>query len=298
MSGASRVIVTADDFGMSLAVNEAVELAHRNGILTCASLMVTGDAADDAVRRARRMPGLGVGLHLTLIGGPSALGRSDIPDLLAPRARQVLHSAPWRVGTRIAFSRRVQGQVRAEISAQLDLFRKSGLVLDHVDGHWHFHQHPSILHILTQEMAVASARVPIRVPHEPVLSSWRAAGRRRFGERLLRAAAHRGLTKHMKRHLRQSNLAFNDWFFGLYDAGAMDRSCLLGIATNLPSGVTEIGMHPAVSGSPVSPFAPPAFWRPGDELAALTDSEVVAAFRDRMDTYLIRFQDLSEGAGS
>ncbi|MGO4705248.1 hopanoid biosynthesis-associated protein HpnK [Microvirga sp. 2MCAF38] len=292
MSGARQVIVTADDFGMSLAVNEAVELAHREGILTCASLMVTGEAADDAIKRARRMPRLGVGLHLTLISGPAALDRSVIPDLLAPRTRQVLHSAPWRVGTRIAVSRRVQGQVRAEIGAQFELFRKSGLVLDHVDGHRHFHQHPSVLDILTQEMAVASARAPVRVPQEPALPSWRAAGRRGLGKRFMHATAHRALTGHMKRHLRKSNLAFNDWFFGLNDAGAMDRSCLLGIAANLPPGVTEIGTHPAVGGLPVSPFGPPAFWRPCDELAALIDSEVVAAFKDRIDTRLIRFQDL------
>src|SRR5471030_1738174 len=80
----TSLIVTADDFGMSIPVNEAVEEAHRKGVLTCASLVVAGEAAADAVRRAKRMPGLGVGLHLALLDAPSALSRNEIPDLLDP----------------------------------------------------------------------------------------------------------------------------------------------------------------------------------------------------------------------
>ena len=72
----ARLIVTADDFGMSMEVNEAVEEAHRNGILTCASLVVAGDAAEDAVRRAKRLPGLGVGLHLAIFGARASAQRA------------------------------------------------------------------------------------------------------------------------------------------------------------------------------------------------------------------------------
>ncbi len=76
-----RVILTADDFGLSEAVNEAVERAHRDGVLTSASLMVAGPAAADAVRRARRLPALRVGLHLVVVEGPAVLPR-QIPDIL------------------------------------------------------------------------------------------------------------------------------------------------------------------------------------------------------------------------
>ena len=77
----ARLIVTADDFGMSLEVNEAVEEAHRKGILTCASLVVAGEAAEDAVRRAKRLPELGVGLHLAVFGARASAAE---PSLLAP----------------------------------------------------------------------------------------------------------------------------------------------------------------------------------------------------------------------
>ena len=82
-----RLIVTADDFGASLAVNEAVEQAHREGILTAASLMVAGDAAADAVARARAMPSLGVGLHLVLVEGRPVLPPESIPALVDQTGR-------------------------------------------------------------------------------------------------------------------------------------------------------------------------------------------------------------------
>src|SRR5262249_56831666 len=77
-----RVVVTADDFGLAREVNEAVEAAHRDGILTAASLMVAGPAAQDAIARARRLPRLHVGLHLVLVEGRPVLPAQDLPDLV------------------------------------------------------------------------------------------------------------------------------------------------------------------------------------------------------------------------
>ena len=76
-----RLVVTADDFGLALPVNAAVEAAHRRGLLTAASLMVTAPAAADAIERARRLPRLGVGLHLVLVDGKPALPPEELPDL-------------------------------------------------------------------------------------------------------------------------------------------------------------------------------------------------------------------------
>ena len=75
------MIVTADDFGLAREVNEAVETAHRNGVVTAASLMVGASAAADAVARARRLPSLGVGLHIVLIDGRPVLPASELPAL-------------------------------------------------------------------------------------------------------------------------------------------------------------------------------------------------------------------------
>src|SRR5579862_3204432 len=138
------LIITADDFGLSIPVNEAVEEAHRKGVLTCASLVVAGEAAEDAVRRAKKMPNLGVGLHLAMLDAPSAMPAAEIPDLVEADGSG-LASRPFATGSRIALDRKVREQAKAEARAQFELFRKTGLPLDHVDGHWHFHQHPTLM---------------------------------------------------------------------------------------------------------------------------------------------------------
>ena len=279
------LIVTADDFGLSLAVNEAVEEAHRKGVLTSASLMVTGEAAADAVRRARKMPKLGVGLHLALLDAPSALKAAEIPDLLEP-GHDYLGSRPALTGTQIALVKSVREQARAEMHAQFALFRKTGLELDRVDGHWHFHMHPTVVGILIRDLAGPFGIKAARVPAEPAGPSSRAAGTgslKRWGT----AIANGPLWAALKSRLRKAGIGSNDWFFGLNDTGAVVRERMLGFLAELPPGVTEIGLHPATT--PLEgPFAPPAHYRPTEELAGLTDPDVIEACRQ---VRLGRFSD-------
>jgi hopanoid biosynthesis associated protein HpnK len=286
-----RLIITADDFGMAPEVNEAVEEAHRCGVLTCASLVVTGDAAADAVARARRMPGLGVGLHLALVSAPPALDPMQVPALMDRKGRG-LGGHPGRTGALIAVSRDARRQARAEIRAQLDLFRKTGLLLDHVDGHWHFHQHPVVMDALV-ELAPEYGIRAVRVPYEAPLPSWQAAGREGLLRRTADAAAHRPLAARMRRVLRRAGIAHNDWFFGKADGGAVTRGRLLGFIAHLPPGTTEIGLHPATRPW-TGTHAPPTHWRTDEEFAALVDPDVIAACRAPQRS-LVRFGDLSKG---
>ena len=136
-------IITADDFGLHPAVNEAVESAHRAGVLTTASLMVAAPAAQDAAQRARALPGLHVGLHLTLADGCSVLPQRQIPDLVDSHDR--FHDNMVSAGWRFFASPRVRAQLAAEIRAQFAAFAQLGLSLDHLDAHKHFHLHPTVL---------------------------------------------------------------------------------------------------------------------------------------------------------
>src|SRR5271168_3188458 len=130
-----RVILTADDFGLSEAVNEGIERAHRDGVLTSASLMVAGPAAADAVRRARALPGLRVGLHLVVIEGPAVLPPAEIPDLVDPAGR--FPSNQLGLGIAYCLRPRVRRQLAAEIRAQFAAFAATGLALDHADARKH-----------------------------------------------------------------------------------------------------------------------------------------------------------------
>ena len=285
------LIVTADDFGLSLAVNEAVEEAHRKGVLTSASLVVTGEAAADAVRRAKKMPRLGVGLHLALLDAPSALKPSQIPDLIEP-GRDYLGSKAAITGAKIALVKSVREQARAEMHAQFALYRKTGLKLDHVDGHWHFHMHPTVVSILLHDLAGPFGIKAMRVPREPAGPSSRAAGTGSV-KRWSTALANGPLWGVMRARLRRAGIGSNDWFFGLNDTGAVVRERMLGFVAQLPAGVSEIGLHPA-SGPLEGPFAPPAHYRVTEELAALTDPEVIEACRQ---VRLGRFSDFVSAEG-
>ncbi len=171
VSPARRLIVTADDFGASLEVNEAVERAHRSGILTSASLMVGAAAAEDAISRARRLPSLAVGLHLALVRARPVLPASDLPALVGPDGR--FPDGLVGSGFRFFFRPSSRVQLEREIRAQFEAFRRTGLELDHVDAHNHMHVHPTVLEIVLR-VGREHGLAAVRVPREPFLPSWRA----------------------------------------------------------------------------------------------------------------------------
>ncbi len=237
-----RLIVTADDFGAAEAVNDAVEHAHRNGILTAASLMVSGSHAADAVRRARGMPNLRVGLHLVLVEGKPVLPAEAVPDLVDQRG--FFRTDMARAGAAMFFVARVRRQLEAEIEAQFAAFEATGLALDHVNAHKHFHLHPTIAALMVRFARRHGAR-GARVPLEP--------------QKVLRKIEKTGLSgtvaltqpfaKALRSRFRRAGIAAPDQVFGLAWSGAMRASRLVGILSNLPRGLTEIYMHPATGGT-------------------------------------------------
>lgn len=258
-----HLVVTADDFGLSVEVNEAVERAHRDGILTSASLMVGAPAAADAVARARRLPELGVGLHLVLIEAQPVLPASRVPDLVGPDGAFRSDAAGY--GARLFFSARARRQLAAEIDAQFAAFRATGLALDHVDAHKHFHIHPTVAPELIRA-ARANGVLWIRTPVEPREVLARVEPVRRGGEALVAAPFARMLAA----RLRRAGFRTPDQVLGLAWSGAMTPTRVAGLIRNLPEGVTEIYAHPATSGG----FAGAApGYRYAEELEALVCEE-------------------------
>lgn len=265
------LVVTADDFGLHQAVNEAVELGSRAGVLTAASLMVSAPAAADAVRRARSLPELKVGLHVVLADGAAELPHRLIPGLCDADGR--MDARMLVRGLRFFAMPRVRRQLEAEIRAQFAAFARTGLDLDHVNMHKHFHLHPTLLALLIS-IGRDYGNPPIRVPAEP---SWFAArfgrGPGRLGPGFLMP-----WIAVMRHRLRAARVAHNDWIFGVASSGSMDEIKLLAILERLPEGITEIYLHPAVqSGTAIA--ASMHAYRHLDELAALLSPRVRAALR-------------------
>lgn len=253
-----RLIVTADDFGASAEVNEAVEQAHRDGILTAASLMVAGNAAADAVARARALPNLGVGLHVVLVEGRPALPADRIPALVDATGNFRTDMA--RAGVTIFASPTARRQLAAEIEAQFAAFAATGLPLDHVNAHKHFHLHPTIAGTILkigQRYGMRAARAPVEL-RRPL----RQVDGTDIGPRIETIWA-----RLVRTRLRRAGMTVPDQVFGLAWSGGMTTDRMRGVLERLPDGLTEIYTHPATGAYPGS--APGYDYR--GELAALTD---------------------------
>ena len=263
------LIVTADDFGAAVQVNDAVEEAHSNGILTAASLMVSAPEACNAVKRAKALPRLRVGLHVVLVEGKPTLPASAVPDLVdaAGNFRTDMAAA----AANMFFRPKVRRQLEAEIEAQFDAFRATGLALDHVNTHRHFHLHPTIASAILRVGKAHGIRA-MRVPLEPNDVLRKADPKAKLPSALATAP----WAMLARARLRAAGMRVPDQVFGLAWSGAMTPARVLGLIENLPEGLSEIYLHPATGPYPGS--APG--YRYAEELAALVAPRVVTAFRN------------------
>jgi len=267
-----RLIVTGDDFGLAVPVNEAIEDAHRTGILTAASLMVGAPAVDDAVARARRLPSLRVGLHVVLVEGRPVSPPAAIPHLVD--AAGEFDTRLFRAGVRFFFQPAVRRELAREIRAQFEAFRATGLALDHVNAHNHMHLHPTVMDLLV-EIGRDFGLAAVRVPREPPLVTWRAAGSGLVG-RVVESAFLAPWTALLRRKAARAGLAVNDHVLGLHDSGRMDELLVERLAAGLPEGTTEMYFHAATRRCPELDRHM-AHYHHEDELRALKSARVRAA---------------------
>ncbi len=219
-------------------MNEAVETAHRQGVLTAASLMVGGAASADAIARARRLPRLAVGLHVVVVDGRPTLAPERIPHLVTGDGllRNDLARLGWEIASRPAARR----QLRAEITAQFVAFSRSGLRLAHVDAHKHYHLHPVVAREIISIGRGFGMRA-LRIPREPASALAQFPGLTR---------PPRGLGPWLallRRQARRAGLLTPDAVFGWSWSGAMSAELLAGVLARLPRGVIEIYCHPATT---------------------------------------------------
>lgn len=235
-----RLIVNADDFGRSHSINEGVIRAHSAGILTTASLMVNGDAVDEAVTLAKAHPRLGVGLHLTLVCGKSALPHAQIPAIVNERCEFTQN--PFAAGMRYYFRQSIRHQLENEIVAQFEKFAATGLVLDHLNGHLHFHLHPKVLEILDGLFDRFQVRAA-RLTSEPARISFRHE-RGRWCYRLSHAAVFEALSRRARSVFARNRIKCTRQVFGLLQDSHVDEAYLLRLLPRLPPGDSELYSHP------------------------------------------------------
>ncbi|MCL5105418.1 MAG: hopanoid biosynthesis-associated protein HpnK [Armatimonadetes bacterium] len=266
------LVVNADDFGLSEQINQGIESAFQQGILRSASLMPNGAAFDDAVQIARRNPGLGVGVHISLVDEHCTAAPDEVRGLI-DRDGCLPHSygafiaayAGGRFGIR---------EIRAEVSAQVARALETGLDLTHIDSHQHLHVLPRIRRVVLDAARSAGIGV-VRVPYERG-----TFGSRMFSARGAQVSALSLLAAAFGARAGRAGMRHADHFWGLAASGHMDETALCAVLGQLRDGVNEIMMHPGFTDAKTSERYQWGY-RWDDEAAALVSERVRQAVRER-----------------
>ena len=231
--------------------------------------MVGGAAAAGAIERAHALPTLRVGLHVVLVDGDPISDPARIPDLVDKSGR--FRNDLGFYAAQIAMRRSVRRQIAREIEAQFEAYRASGLPLDHVNAHRHFHLHPSVAGLIVSIGRRYGMRA-LRIPVEP----WRVVAEidpqtERQAGRVVAPWA-----SWLRHRIRGAGLIMPDAVFGLAWSGAMTKARFAALLDRLPTGMVEIYFHPGTADS--FPGAAPGY-RYAEEFAALCDPDCIVAVR-------------------
>jgi hopanoid biosynthesis associated protein HpnK len=276
-----RVIVNADDLGMTHGINRGIIEAHERGIVTAASIMATGCAFEEGVQLARENPSLDIGLHLSLTVGRPVSNDPNVIRSLAPTGafrfgnrdlliHLILHKIPLSV-----LHREIQAQFKKAVDA--------GLHVTHVDGHESIHLFPGIRDAVFEMMKhygiIFVRRSYERIHLEEVwkLRRWKKVFLNLFG--LL-----------LGRQIPGSGLRTTDYYYGSFDAGYLGKEKLVAMILDLREGTSEIMCHPGYRDESFDRICGGRYL-PDHELKALMDTEVQDLLHKR-GVHLVSFKDL------
>lgn len=279
-----RLIINADDFGLHLSVNKAVIEAHQKGCLTSTSIIPSGKAFDHAVLLALKNPGLGIGIHLTLVAEAPVSNPDCIPSLVT--STKVFNTQYPQFLLNYILGKINLDEVRLELFAQVEKVVNTGIKVTHLDSHQHLHVLPGILDIVI-EIAKKYNIKAIRIPDE----SYLFLGGYPF--KPFRMIARAGLTflaKRARTKISKYGLNTPNNFFGMLAGGNMQEKYLANIIRQLPEGISEIMVHPAIDGKVLQRLLKWSYnWE--DELFALTSKTVIKLI-NKDDIRLVSFGEL------
>lgn len=275
------LVVIADDFGLTKGVNSGIVEGFQRGLITGASLMVSGDAFEDAVQKAKENPELAVGIHLTLAAGKSLLPPRQIPTLVDEEGNFYPGYISFFYYLSLGKIRR--RDIQQELQAQIEKFLDTGLKISHLDAHLHIHLHPSLISLvlhLAQKYRVSYIRCSeeMRVKEKRwVLSPW-------IKTEALRLAAGMARKKILKAGLKTST-----YFYGIYHSGCFTEETWLTFLPQVKEGITEVMCHPGYEDEELYQQVVDPTYRRKDELKSLTSpkvKEMIARLNIELTNYL------------
>ncbi|SMD06232.1 ChbG/HpnK family deacetylase [Sporomusa malonica] len=269
-----QLIINADDFGLHEKINLGIIEGYTNGCITSTTIMAGAPAFDHATALAADYRKLGIGVHLTLVGGYPTAEPEQISSLVD---QEGMFCSKYPVFLRKFCSASVRlDDVRRELAAQVQKVLAAGIQVTHLDSHQHMHIVPGIIDVVVD--IAREFNIPaIRIPAEPLLffggfipSTGRVIGR--SGLSILASLA--------RLKARRARLAVTDHFYGMLAGGSMEELFLLNIINSLPNGTTEIMVHPGQDDTILTPVFPWDYhWQ--KELAAVTSPRVADCLKQR-----------------
>jgi hopanoid biosynthesis associated protein HpnK len=286
-----RLIVNADDFGLTQGVNRAIVEAHSSGIVTSATLMANGGACEDAIQQAVSKPRLSVGCHVVLVDGLPVLGGGRTPTLSNRKADDGrFYEGLSGFALRAAIGRIDPEEIEAEVSAQIRKLQAAGVAVSHVDTHKHTHIFPTVLRPLLR--AARACGVPaVRNPFGPVhfsiltkrLSLWKRYGQVTVLSRLGRT---------FRKSVADAGMLTPDGTVGIVSTGAMDGRLFENIVDRLPEGTWELVCHPGYNDADLRRIKTRLRESRAVELRLLTSPEARETLA-RSGVQLISYRDLA-----
>ena len=241
-----RLIINADDFGLTAGVNRAIIEAHTRGIVTSSTLMATGPAFADAVRLAKETPLLSVGCHVVLIDGVPVLDAARLPTITSRNSRPARFGHSLKSFAARALTRRLNpAEIEAETTAQIRKIQSAGISVSHIDSHKHSHLFAAVLRpVLRAALAcgVQAVRNPFG-PRKPLKSSDLLA-RPSLWVRYAEVRLLRTLSGKFRDAARRQGMVTPDGTLGIVVTGALDEKLFRAIAAIIPEGTWEFVCHP------------------------------------------------------
>jgi chitin disaccharide deacetylase len=275
-----QLILNADDFGLTRGVNEGIIRAHREGVLTSATLMACGPAFDHAVELAKQNPRLGIGCHLVLVGGRAVAPVEEISSLASKDGRlpESLGSFVTRLSSGIIRPKEIDTELRAQILK----IRAAGIEPTHLDTHKHTHAHPAVMAALGRVARELGIR-RVRKPMENLQDSWQSSrgANSAILKEILAAAAARAVAPLFRSASRRYGLRSPDHFLGLAMTGRLGPQALRRMIDFVQEGSTEIMLHPGISDSELERIDTRLFQQRNAEMDALIEPAVRSAIEER-----------------
>jgi len=285
-----RLIINADDFGLTHGVNRAIVEAHEHGVLTSSTLMANGPAFEDAIQRARSNPRLSVGCHVVLVDGLPVLARGKTPTL----SDQKTHDGRFHESLNSFVLRTVRGridadEIEAEATAQIRKLQAAGIPVSHLDTHKHTHIFPPVLRPLlraARACGVAALRNPFGPLHVSILAKRPSLWKRFTGVTVLA-----GLGRTFRRSVADAGLLTPDGTVGIVATGALDDRLFESIVDSLPEGTWELVSHPGYNDAELGNIRTRLRESRAVELRLLTSPEARQLLA-RSGVQLISYRDL------